>query len=365
MVKPIGASCLVIMFFLVLAGDGKAGQCANGPCCTDPSIAGPIVRPKHNVEEEGKGDINFDGLTVLSGILAIGQGLRDGSNKTAAAIDKNFETQDAYIRQLITSFGVAHNKAENNRIFGQQSKAYNTFHDAFDSGVASGLVARDRISAKARDDMQIYIRNFKTKKQILDRFNQVPSGFALGTDQTLTAQELATNKEVFKTALDPFPALNLPEDLNQKPLTQSYKSTRKAKEAQLLIPTAVFGDLLAAYAPVIDAAGWPIQVYEKMGGENESPQVIDGKLSMNGLLKILSDMRFASHDWAAGANGLHGMTKTGVLREMLLSRVDKLMIEYRNMLWLDRMAALLAQKQLSRNQEFKQALQHAQSTTMQ
>ncbi|MFO7817157.1 MAG: hypothetical protein R6V39_05700, partial [Desulfovibrionales bacterium] len=122
-------------------------------------------------------------------------------------------------------------------------------------------------------------------------------------------------------------------------------------------------DSMADHAPVIDAGGWPEEVYEKMGGEDNANQAVDGKLSTNGLLEMLTDIRFANQEWATGQDGLHGMTEAGVLRELLLSKVGKLVVEYRNMLWLDRTAAMMAQKQISQNKEFTQVLKDAKFDT--
>lgn len=356
---------LLVILSLVFAGQGFAGQCANGPCCDESGIKGPIVRPRHNVGKDGQGDIDLGGLTVLSGILAIGQGLRAGSNKTAATVDNNFKGQDAYARQVIASFGVSRERAENNRMFGPDSRAYNTFDDDFDSRATAGLVARNQLSDKLRGDFRAYSREFDTKKQVLGRLQNAPPGFEAAAGETLSPRGLAVGKETIKTIIDPSPALNLNENLDQSPAAESYKSTRKVKDARLLIPIAVLGELLADRAPVMEMSDWAGQVYEKMGGEGKPSCVSeDGNLSMNGLLRMLTDMRFANQDWAAGHGGLHGIPKTGVLRELLAVKVDKLMVEYRNMLWMDRTAALMAQKQLSRGKEFNQVLNHAQNNTL-
>ena len=102
-----------------------------------------------------------------------------------------------------------------------------------------------------------------------------------------------------------------------------------------------------------------------MGGRGLSGKTVNGKISMNELLETLTNLRFANQDWAAGQDGLHGKTKAGVLRELLLSRIDKLMLEYQKLRWLDRMAAVMAQKQLARNNEMNQALKHAQINALQ
>lgn len=365
MVRIATALSMILLLSTVLSGLCFAGQCSNGPCCNQSGIKGPIVRPKHNVGEEGKGDMNLSGFSVLSGILAIGQGLRAGSNQISAAFDKNFEAQDAYLRQLITSFGVARDRANNLDEFGSKAGAYNTLSGDYSAQATAGIIATDRVSLKMRNDFQDYLRSFKRRKQIFDRLQDAPTGYDFKTGETLTASELAKNKEVVKTILDPYPALTLNKNLEQKKTTRDYKSEKKAKEAKLLIPTAILSDYLATRSPTIEAGGWFDEAYQKMGGQGDSGKALNGNISMNGLLSMLTDMRFANQDWAVGQDGLHGKTRAGVLRELLLSEIDKLMVEYQKLRWVDRMAAVMAQKQLSRNNEFNQALKHAQINALQ
>lgn len=357
MVKPaVLTICLLfaVAVFVACIGPVQAARCDHGPCCDQDDITGPIVMPDHN---DGS-DLNLGGFSVLSGILAIGQGLRGGSNKASAAMNKNAEAQNAYIRQLIAGMGTAREKSDNMEMFGPGSRAYNTA-GKFGSGVQVGIGAQKHLSGKIRDDIHTYSRQFDSRKKILERLRGAPAGNKYGAADTMSLQELAASKEIAKTVINPFPALDLNENLDQGRTAEGYKSTRKAKDARLLLPIGVLSDLIAEQAPVLNLEGWPGQMHERLGGEGEPLRAEDGKLSMNGLIGMLADMRFANQDWLAGENGIHGMTYTGVLRELLMAKVDKLMVQYRRMLWLDRMAALMAQKQLPKDKELDHALDHA------
>lgn len=363
MVRPVIAVCLflVVSVAFVRSAATESVKCESDLCCNEEDIKGPIVVPDHNEQKDGKGDINIDGFTVLSGILGVGQGLRDGSNKTTATINKNFETQNSVLRQALTGMGVGMERTENMTMFGPDSRGYNTGDESteFGSSVQSGMNAKARTSQKLRDDLDSYYREFDSRQKILERLLAAPSGNEPGNKDTLASDELAATKERAKTVLDPLPALNLAQNLDKGRTAESYKSTRKVKDSRLLIPTAVMSDLIAARAPVMGLEDWSEKMHGNMGGKDDPGRASDGKLSANGLAGTLTDMRFANQDWMAGQDGIHGMTKTGLLREILMSRADKLMEEYRKMLWLDRMAALMAQKQLSQNKELDYVLESA------
>lgn len=353
MVKLTARMLLFLSVLLTgLVPNGFAVENAHGPHCTQQDITGPIVRPRHNVNEEGKGDMNLSGFTVLSGVLAIGQGLKDGANKEAASVDKNFEAQDSYLRQVAASMGASEEKFRNMREFGPDSAAYNTA-DNFGASVSAGMIAQGEISERTRSEVFGYLRGFNKRGEILRRLQDSPVETA-GSGDTMSAKDLALAKENIKTLVDPYPALNLNGNTDRGERATGYNSKRKAKEAQLLIPVAVLGDLMAARAPVMELGEWSGNIYED-AGEN---------ISGNEMLRTLSDMRFANQGWASGSGGIHSMTDTGALRELLMSKTDKLATEYQQLLWLDRITALMAQKQLSQK-ELEQIIDDTQIKSLQ
>ncbi len=330
-----------------------------------PANADQIIRPGHNTGQEGLGDINLGGFTVLSGILGVGQGLRFGTDKIAASLDKNFKAQDSLLRQLLVGLGVSLEKTEHMRMFGPDSRAYNSFSKDYGSGIRAGLAAQSKLSTTLKQDLYGYLGEFDNRKRILDRLQAAPFGLE-SWDDIMEPGKLAECEETAKTIIEPFPALNLNKNLDSGRTAEHYRSARKAKRSRLLIPTDVMGELIASRAPVIEPGGWPGEVYRRMGDEGEgSDKTVDGKMSANSLYGTLTNMRFASQEWYSGKGGLHSMTDTGVLREILMAKIDSLMIEYQKMLWLDRMAALMAQKQLARNRGFDHALHHAKVKALQ
>ena len=349
----------LVLIAILCPARTQAASCTNGPCCKQSDIKGPIIQPKHNEDEEGKGDINLGGLTVLSGVLAVGQGLRSGSNKITATLDKNFEAQSAAIRQMLTSLGAAKQKSAMREMFGPNSGAYMAKQD-FGEQVESGFAARDEFASRVRADLHDYLRKFDTKKGYHKRLENAPDTGALyRTSGTMTPEQLYRTKEWAKTTLDPTPARNLPQ--KDMKLSRDYSAIRKAKETKLLIPEAVLSDLIAARAPTVDMKGWPARMHKKMGGKGSPQETVDGKLSANSLMATLADARFANQDWLSGKDGIHGKTRTGTLRELLQMRVDKLMMELRQMRWMDRMAAVMAGRVLSGNARFNDMLRKLKS----
>jgi hypothetical protein len=298
-------------------------------------------------------------LTALSGILAIGQGLRAESNKVSASIDKNFESQSSTLRKLFTSLGTARQKAKTQRMYGPNSKSYMT-SEAIGSAVRTGQHARADLALRLREDLHSHMRSFNSKKEVQERLASAPDSGALFSSEgeTMNSEQLGRTKEWAKTVLDPQPARNLPSNANH--LSRDYNATRKAKESKLLIPEAVMSDLIAARAPIFQLENWTSRMYSHMGGQNSTQRTVDGKLSENELMSMIADSRFANQQWHTGKTGIHGKTKTGVLREFLQSRVDRLKMEMRELRWMDRMAALLAERVLSGNARFNRMLRRLQ-----
>jgi len=355
---------LVIVVLLCPVQTGWAADCTNGPCCRQSDIKGPIIQPRHNKEkddgeDDGGGDLNLDGFTILSGILAIGQTLRSGSNKGTASIDKNFEAQSAMIRQLFASLGAARQKSAMRETFGPNSRTYMT-SKGFGSLVQAGLSARDDLASRFRSDQHDYLRRFDTKKEIQDRLARAPeTGALFRTEGTMSSEQLYRSKEWAKTVLDATPARNLPQ--NSKQLSEDYGAIRKVKETKLLIPEAILSDLIADRAPTVEMEGWPARMHERMGGKGSPGRTVEGKLSPYNLMATLADARFANQDWHTGKDGIHGKTRTGVLRELLQTRVDRLMMELRQMQWMDRMAAVMAERVLSGNARYNDMLRKLKS----
>lgn len=347
----------LILAILLCPVRTKAASCKNGPCCRQSNITGPIVQPRHNEgEQDGEGDLNLGGFSVLSGILAIGQGLRSGSNKVTATLDKNFEAQSTGMRKMLVSFGAAEQKSAMQEMFGPNSKTYVTKQN-FGEQARTGFAARGDVASRIRGDLHEYFRGFDTKRQIHARLSKAPDTGALFRAQgTMTPKQLFCSKEWAKTVLDAKPARNLPQGSTE--LSRDYGAIRKVKETKLLIPEAIFSDLIAARAPTMELGSWAGQMHKRMGGRDSPQTTVEGKLSINSLMTTLADARFANQDWLTGKQGIHGKTRTGTLRELLQVRVDRLMMELRRMRWMDRMAAVMAERVLSGNVRFNDMLRN-------
>jgi len=342
----------VFCIFVFIQPVAWAKECKDGPCCKHGDIKGPIITHGKKEDDDKSdsgtdmGDMALGSLTVLSGALALGQKLREGSNKMGGTWDKNSEAQSKVLRQMLVSKSVAEEKNRNIRSFGSGSESYNSFDSEMGQSVRKGLKARKKLSSRISEDIYSYSRSFDTKHQVRKRLKDTATGSGILSSNTMSASELTKSVEIAKTILDPDPARNLASRKKTRG-GQDYKLVRKAKEAKFQVPNAILSDVIASRAPTIKSEGWITEIYSRTGGSGKPPQTHDGSVSLNGLMEMISNMRFANQDWLADKEGIHGKTKVGVLREKLQSRIDSLMMEYQKMRWLDRMAAIMAQKRLS------------------
>ena len=289
--------------------------------------------------------------TVTASVERVGQSLKMSQKKVVASINKNFEAQNAILRQVLTSLGISRQKMNNMRMFGPQSKAYGIgLVENRLQKVMKGMSAKSDLSGKFRDELSEFSRVSSTKGQrnffySLEDVSATSPFHFFPSNSTLSSGQLKNLKYAYKAIADPYPTPKLPEDFKNTRAGKKYTSKRKIKYSYLAQPTAVVSDIASTYAPTIELGGWAEKVYKRMGGYGKPPEVVNGKVSLMGYINMMVDSRFANQNWYSGKQGIHSKTPTGLLRELLVMESVKMKMQNQQMRRMQQMSGLLAQEQ--------------------
>lgn len=306
-------------------------------CCGEACAysIGYLAKPK-NVED----DFDWFKDTLEDQIEDVGDSYKSGLKKIVPTLNKRFESQNAVIRQLLTSFGAADEKFRNTLIFGERSKA---FLDWRRSAYLTGKAATAEFSRTLSERMEEYSRSFSKNSDILSRLSSVSNssissqGF-FSANATLAKDRLKNMIASLRTTVNAFPALSATSLPDQE--RRAYRSIRRAKRIRIAAAQSVFSDAMSGYAPTVPVKN----KIEELA--SDSTRIVDGRISPVGLLELLVKSRFASDEYRTGKTGIHTMTRTGVLRELASVQALRLAIE-RRQLYRARQMALLEAMQVS------------------
>lgn len=289
--------------------------------------------------------------SVSSTMRNTGKSIKMEQKKIVAAINKNFETQNSLIRQIVASLGVSMEKMENMRMFGPQSKAYGIGTvDGRLNTVMTGKTAEARLARNFGQSITEYAGSFKNRQKRTVYYQQkevaaISPEFFFPQNATLSADQL--NKAMFaiRVAVDPFPTPPLREGYSEQKGAQKYEAHRKIKYSRLAMPSAVISGIVASYAPVMELGEWAEKTYADMGGQGKPAQVVNGKISPMGYIDMMVSSRFANQEWYSGEKGIHAKTPTGLLRELAIMESVNMEMQRRQMAYMQQTAGLLAQDQ--------------------
>lgn len=326
-----------------MGGTYVVGCAEGGPIATPMGVAAQATRAAKSVSAKVK---------------KVGKSLKSSQKKIVASINKNFETQNALLRQVLTSFGVSEQKMRNTRMFGPQSKAYGAgiVEDRLQS-VMKGMSATDALSGRIRHALSQHSRQFWKKGQrnffyAVEQSQAVSPSIFFPSNATLSKSQLRKVKYATRAIIDPFPTPKIKgKHFKNTDASKKYTSKRKIKYSYLAQPTAVMSDIMSSYAPTIELGKWAEKVQKRIGGRGRPPQVVNGKVSLMGYIDLMVDSRFANQSWYSGKRGIHSKTPTGLLRELLVMESVKMKMQNLQMRRMQQMAGLLAQEQAMKTGE--------------
>lgn len=318
-------------------GTGKIVKgCCSAACAY---TIGWIAKPK-NVRKAWDW---FDD-TLSDQVEDMGESLQEGEQKIPAVLNKRFEAQNALFRSLLTSYGFAHEKSRNNKMFGPQSAAYASWDR---SGYVVGQGAGAALDVRMRQGMKEYAEGFQTQKQIAARLNQV-SGSDLNpqcvfpANGTLTKQQGKELLVSLKTIIGAFPTVEAPESYRDTRAGQHYRAIRKARRFRAQVSEAILTEVAAGYMPTMSADDGIREMWQASGGQGDPAQVKDDGVSPVGYLGFLIRSRFANSKYRTGGKGSHAMPPAGLLRELASVTALRMAVKKRQLRRSQQIAFLLA-----------------------
>jgi hypothetical protein len=289
--------------------------------------------------------------TITTTVKTVGKSLKMSQKKVVSAINKNFEAQNSILRQILTSVGVSREKMMNTRMFGPQSKAYGVgIVDNRLQSVMSGMRAESYTEAKFNKSLSKHSREFEKKAQT-NVFYAKQNASAISPTifsphkTVFSSSESKKVHDSIRAIVDPFPSQKIPPHFQGTNAAQKYNSLRKIKYSYLAQPVAVMSSIAASKMPLFKLGDWAEKTYRRMGAEGNPPQVVNDRISLTGYIDLMVNSRFSNQDWYTGKQGIHSMTTTGVMRELLVMNSVNMKMQQMQMRYMQQMAGLLAQEQ--------------------
>lgn len=339
----------------------QASWAVSGAYVTGCATGGPLATPMGVATAA-----NTAAATITASVERMGRSVSMEQRKIIASINTNFEGQNSVLRQIVASLGVSMEKMTNMRTYGPQSMAYGEgMVDGRLESVMTGRNAEDRLAGHFRESLDRHTREFTRRHERSIYYQQedvssISPEFFFPQNATLSADQLSKALFAIKSAVDPFPTPQLPERFLERGEGLGYEAQRKVKYSHLAMPSAVISDIVASYAPVMELGEWAEIMHENMGGADAPPQMVEGKISPMGYIDMMVNARFANQQWHSGEDGIHAMTDTGLLREMLVMESVNMEMQRRQMRFMQQTAGLLAQDQaMETGREFNESLNDA------
>jgi hypothetical protein len=164
---------------------------------------------------------------------------------------------------------------------------------------------------------------------------------------TLTETEYAKAGEVLGQLTDPLPAPTLPKGLDQSPAGKLYTAAKIDLDKRLGLYQGILAQRLASRAPSIGGLeAWAQRKWTEMGGTGSPPGLVNGYLSENSLLWLLTNVRLGSANWHEKV--LPALPEAGLLRELAAMAAAQLELTRRQTAHLENISLMLALEGLER-----------------
>ncbi|BBO86770.1 hypothetical protein DSCO28_73360 (plasmid) [Desulfosarcina ovata subsp. sediminis] len=288
---------------------------------------------------------------VVKETETLGETIASGHNTIQAAVTKGFEAHIQALRNLLVEQTVAERKIENYMDYGTPGRApYASCDEESRVDVTLGRKNTAEASVMIRENIASFNTGFGERKASMEAIRELPEAVTSAEnifpkDNTLQMdgddEGTVTNAVRWvQIATNPYPDLTVQEELEETPSGKDYEAVKKIKEASLTVPQLALSDIIANKTPSHELGDWAEQMNAIMGQSGTPACVVDGKISADALLDMLTDLRYANPNWPID---IHSKSKDGLLRELLL--MDSVNLEYqrRNLVLLQHIVAMVAQ----------------------
>ncbi|MDR2198118.1 MAG: hypothetical protein LBR53_01445 [Deltaproteobacteria bacterium] len=174
--------------------------------------------------------------------------------------------------------------------------------------------------------------------------------------RTYSLEESARAEKIVESLTNPLPLPLLSPDKAESPAGKNYQAMRKDYELRLSVYQGVLARTVADRAPTVEGLEeWARDKWIGMGGEGDPPGLVEGRLSRESLLWLLTNTRLSSANWFE--EELPALPEAGLLRELASMAAVSLELQREQNERLRDIGALLALNGADRlNQERREAV---------
>ena len=271
---------------------------------------------------------------------------------TATTITKGFEAHIQALRDLLVERTVAERKIDNFLNYGTPGRApYVSCDEESRVDVTLGPKNTAEAGVAVRENIESFNGMFVTRRASMAAIRDLPEAVTSAENVFPKGNTLQTDGEGegsvtnavrwAQVVTNPYPDLETNDALKETASGQDYEAIKKIKEASLTVPQLALSDLIAHKTPSHELGNWAEQMNQIMGQSGTPSCVVDGKISADALLNMLTDLRYANPNWPID---IHSKSTAGLLRELLLMRSVHLEFKRRQMELLQHLSAMLATK---------------------
>ena len=280
-----------------------------------------------------------------------GETIASGHNTIQAAVTKGFETHIQELRNLLVEQTVAERKIDNFLTYGTPGRApYVSCDEESRVDVTLGRKNTAEAGVAVRENIESFNGMFVNRRSSMAAIRDLPEAVTSAENVFPQGNTLQTDGEGegsvtnavrwAQIATNPYPDLKANEELKGTPSGQDYEAVKKIKEANLTVPQLALSDIIAHKTPSHELGTWAEQMNQIMGQSGTPSCVVDGKISADALLDMLTDLRYSNPNWPID---IHSKSTDGLLRELLLMDSVNLEFQRRNLVLLQHIVAMVAQ----------------------
>ncbi len=356
LISTIFSFSLLALILTVPADTGATGATVTG-CCNS---SGPIATPMDVsiAATEATAAVNAftaaESELINANIYNAGQSITAEIQKSRTASSKLFENQNTALRELFIGFGAAQQEMKTQERSGKFAR-FNSLcvGPEVGAGIQVGKKAEKKLSKKLEDDTKEYNKFWKNPDDLRDHHakkdpEKINADVLFPVNKTLVPEELKHAQNMVELIVNPYPELQIPEEVKGTDQAKLYELLQKQKKALLAIPQLVFNKSLAAVSPTLPLGNQATELHRQMGGTGTPEQVVDGKISPYAFLDLSADSRFASPNWYAE---VATKDELALLRESLAMNAALLEIQNRKLELIQLQTLMAAQESAMKIQE--------------
>lgn len=297
--------------------------CCKNDCCWG---TGPMATPK-GVEVAW----NWFDTTLSTQINMLGDATESSQNMLTATFSESKKLSMQTIEDMIKGYSNAKEKMNQAYYFGEVSEAYLGDHiENMTPKIKIGNNAEKILSTTLNEDINQHANSYNHSHEIMDRYSSqnmddIITQNAIPKKNSYQLSEFEKAIVNMKNIVNPFPSSTISDNTKETQSGKDYLVLKNIIKSNNAVSQKIINEIVSSYTPTLDVGDDVQAINEQIDDAGQSVQIVDNKISPMSYLQYMSDMRFGDNKWIFGPSGLTSMSKTGVIREVLI--LESLLLE--------------------------------------